>query len=174
MAMRTERLLLRPFAAGDADDLYAYLSDPEVVKFEPYAPLGRQQCVQEAAGRAENPGFTAVVLDGRVIGNIWLGQEGEDTYDVGWVFNRAYQGKGYAAEAARAVLDDAFRRRGAHRVIAQVDPLNTPSWRLCERLGMRREGHLKKNVFFKRDGDGNPIWKDTYLYAILAEEWLAR
>ena len=115
-----------------------------------------------------------MVLDGRVIGNIWLGQEGEDTYDVGWVFNRAYQGKGYAAEAARAVLDDAFRRRGAHRVIAQVDPLNTPSWRLCERLGMRREGHLKKNVFFKRDGDGNPIWKDTYLYAILAEEWLAR
>ena len=35
--MRTERLLLRPFAAGDADDLYAYLSDPEVVKFEPLA-----------------------------------------------------------------------------------------------------------------------------------------
>ena len=174
MTIRTERLLLRPFEAGDADDLYAYLSDPEVVKFEPYDPFTREQCAQEAVSRAANPGFTAVVLDGHVIGNIWFGQEGEDTYDVGWVFNRAYQGKGYATAAARAVVDDAFRNRGVRRVTAHADPLNPASWRLCERLGMRREGRLVKNVFFKRDEDGNPIWKDTYLYAILAEEWLAR
>ena len=174
MTIQTERLTLRPFEAGDVDDLYAYLSDPEVVKFEPYGTFTREQCAQEAISRAANPGFTAVVLDGRVIGNIWFGRVNDDTYDVGWVFNRAYQGKGYATEAARAVVDDAFRSRGVRRVTAHADPLNPASWRLCERLGMRREGRLVKNVFFKRDEDGNPIWKDTYLYAILAEEWLAR
>ena len=171
MEIKTERLTLRPFEAGDADDLYAYLSDPEVVRFEPYETFTREQCVQEAVNRAVNPGFTAVVLDGRVIGNIWFGKVNDDTYDVGWVFNRAYQGKGYATEAARAVVDDAFRNRGVRRVTAHADPLNPASWHICERLGMRREGCMKKNVFFKRDEAGNPIWKDTYLYAILAEEW---
>ena len=170
MTMQTERLTLRPFEAGDADDLYAYLSDPEVVRFEPYETFTREQCVQEAVNRAANPGFTAVVLDGRVIGNIWFGKVNDDTYDVGWVFNRAYQGKGYATEAARAVVDDAFRNRGVRRVTAHADRLSPASWHLCERLGMRREGRLVKNVFFKRDEDGNPIWKDTYVYARLSTD----
>ena len=51
------------------------------------------------------------------------------------------------------------------------NPENTPSWRLMERLGMRREGHLRKNIWFFRDENGRPIWQDTYEYAILREEW---
>ncbi|OQB23383.1 MAG: hypothetical protein BWY11_01988 [Firmicutes bacterium ADurb.Bin182] len=51
------------------------------------------------------------------------------------------------------------------------NPQNTASWKVLERLNMRREGHLLKNVWFKKDEQGNPVWLDTYLYAILRDEW---
>lgn len=54
------------------------------------------------------------------------------------------------------------------------DPENTASWRLMERLGMRRKGELKQNVYFFCDPEGNPIWKDTYEYGLLREEWKQR
>lgn len=171
MEIATERLYLRPFEKRDAEDMYVYLSDPEVVRFEPYAPYTRAMCDEEAANRAENPNFIAVEWHGHVIGNIWLGRADAYTFEIGWVFNRLYQGKGYAAEAARAVIGQAFSTQGAHRVIALCDPHNAPSCRLCERLGMRREAHMKKNVFFFRDEKGCPIWKDTIQYAVLDEEW---
>lgn len=170
MEITTERLVLRSFREEDAEDLYAYLSDPEVVEFEPYKPFDWDSCVLEAQSRAENPAFIAVELDGRVIGNLYLGRENEYTCEIGWVFARAFWGMGYAAEAARAVIGQAFAD-GAHRVMAMCDPENTPSWKLCERLGMRREAHFKKNVYFFCDETGNPLWKDTYVYAVLAEEW---
>ena len=51
------------------------------------------------------------------------------------------------------------------------NPLNVSSWRLLERLNLRREGHLKQNIFFKYDDEGNPMWNDTYEYGILKHEW---
>jgi RimJ/RimL family protein N-acetyltransferase len=78
---------------------------------------------------------------------------------------------GYATEAARAVMEDAFTGRDARRVIAMCNPLNAPSWRLLERLGMRREGHIRENIYFKEDATGEPVWQDTYEYGILAVEW---
>lgn len=170
MEIRTRRLTLRRFRTEDAEDLYAYLSDPEVVKYEPYHPFDRKGCALEAQSRAENPAFIAVELDGRVIGNLYLGREDEHTCEIGWVFARAYWGRGYAAEAARALIGQAFAE-GAHRVIAMCDPENAASWRLCERLGMRREAHFRQNVYFFCDEMGKPMWKDTYVYAVLAQEW---
>lgn len=171
MEIRTQRLRLRSFRPQDADDLYVYLSDPEVVRFEPYPPFTREMCDEEAVSRSKDPCFIAVELDGRVIGNIWLAREAEATFEVGWVFSRKHRGRGYATEAARAAIGHVFAQEGAHRVIAMCDPQNAPSWRLCERLGMRREAHLRKNVYFFKDDNGLPIWKDTYQYAILDEEW---
>lgn len=165
--------MLRSFREEDAEDLYAYLSDPEVVKFEPYKPFDREGCVLEAQRRAANPAFIAVELNGRVIGNIYLRMEEMHTCEIGWVFAKAFWGKGYAAEAARAVIGQAFKD-GAHRVEAKCDPKNAGSWRLCERLGMRREAHFKQKVYFFCDEKGNPLWKDTYVYAVLAEEWKQR
>ena len=101
MEIRTERLLLRRFRPEDAEDLYAYLSDADVVKFEPYEPFTQEACVQEVICRAENPAFIAVEKDGRVIGNLYLGKD-EYGGEIGWVFAKDAQGKGYAAEAARA------------------------------------------------------------------------
>lgn len=171
MQITTERLSLRRFREEDAEDLYAYLSDPEVVRFEPYRPFDREGCRLEARSRAADPAFIAVELNGRVIGNLYLGRADERTCEIGWVFARAFWGKGCAAEAARALIGYAFEKEGAHRVIAMCDPENTASWKLCERLGMRREAHFKQNIYFFCDEEGRPLWKDTYVYAVLAQEW---
>lgn len=57
------------------------------------------------------------------------------------------------------------------RVVAMCNPENISSWKLLERLKMRRKGHLLKNIYFKVDENGEPIWIDTYEYGILADEW---
>lgn len=172
--MQTKRLTIRRFHPDDWRDLHEYLSQPVVVQFEPYDVFTEDQSRQEAARRAADDSFWAVCLKntGKLIGNIYLAKQDFDTWELGYVFNAGYQGKGYATEAARALIDDAFKNQGAHRVIAMCNRLNTRSWKLLERLGFRREGHLKQNIFFKRDDDGNPLWSDTYEYAILRTEWL--
>ena len=68
-----------------------------------------------------------------------------------------------------AVIHNAFRE-GVHRVYAECDPRNTASWKLLESLGFRREAHFRQNVYFWKDADGSPIWKDTYVYAILESD----
>ena len=170
--IRTERLLLRQFSPDDWRDLHEYLSQPKTVQYEPYDVFSIEQAKQEAARRCADESFWAVVLpSGKVIGNVWLAKGGFDTWQLGYVFNCDYWGHGYATEACRAALDDVFANHSAHRITATVNPANEPSWRLLERLGFRREGHLLKNVFFRTDAEGQPVWQDTYEYALLASEW---
>lgn len=173
MIAETERLLLRRFRMEDAQDLYEYLSQPETVRYEPYDVFSPSHARQEAAARARSEDFIAVCLKdtGKLIGNLYLHEEDYGCGEMGFVFNARYLHRGYATEAARALLRVAFAERRMHRVIALCNPENTPSWRLMERLGMRREGHLRKNIYFRRDASGEPLWQDTYEYAILREEW---
>jgi RimJ/RimL family protein N-acetyltransferase len=174
MIIETKRLITRPFSPDDADDLYEYLSDPQVVFYEPYEVWTKEDCDKEALRRSADDSFWAVCLkeNKKLIGNIYLSKQEFDTWELGYVFNSKYQGQGYAAESAAAVVDNAFKNMNARRVIAMCSPLNTRSWKLLERLGLRREGHLKQNIYFKTDKNGNPIWLDTYEYGILASEWV--
>lgn len=87
--------------------------------------------------------------------------------EIGWIFDPAYGGGGYATEAAIAVASLAFTELGVHRLFARLDVLNSGSVRLCERLGMRREAHLVEN-----DLDGER-WGSEYVYATLARQWKA-
>jgi RimJ/RimL family protein N-acetyltransferase len=96
------------------------------------------------------------------------------TWEIGYVFNPKYCGKGYATEACRRILQHAFEELNAHRIVAECNPENTASWKLLERLSMRREGYYKKPGFFKRTLYGEPIWHDAYVYAILEEEWFSQ
>lgn len=89
---------------------------------------------------------------------------GEHTYEIGWVFNPKYFNKGYASEAAQATLKYGFKEMKLHRIIATCQPENTPSYRVMEKIGMRREGYFKKCI-----PHGNEWW-DEYYYAILEEE----
>ena len=81
------------------------------------------------------------------------------------MFTPDVQGQGYATEAARALAAVAFSEIGAHRVWAQLEPENTGSSRICERLGMRREAYFEKGSWFKER------WTDLAIYAIRADEW---
>ena len=178
LPIRTERLLLRPHLWEDAEDLYAYLSDAEVLRFEPYPPLDRRESDEELHKRIADPDFIAVCLPpdddhpwGSLIGHIFFSPCAFSSWEIGWVFNRAYWKKGYATEAAAAVIDAAFREGLAHRVIAMCNPENTASERLMQRLGMRKEGLLVRNLYFSTDENGHPLWQDTAMYALLAEEF---
>lgn len=173
MELQTQRLNIRRFHPSDWQDLYEYLSQEEVVKYEPYDVFTEEQSRQEAKNRSENPDFWAVCLKdgGKVIGNVYLAPQDFNTWEIGYVFNRNYQKHGYATEAAKALLDYVVREKSARRLVAMCNPKNVASWHLLERLGFRREGHLKENIYFKTDASGNPLWCDTYEYGILAEEW---
>lgn len=170
--LKTDRLVLRPFEETDAEGLYAYLGDEEVVRYEPYGVMTLEECRLEAVRRASDEAFWAVCLaDGTLIGNLYLsGADEFGTREIGYVFARAYWHRGYAAEAARRLMAYAFEHLGMRRMIALCDTRNTASRALMERLGMRREGEFKQNVGFKTDEHGQTIWTDSYQYAILKDE----
>lgn len=170
----TERLIVRKFVPDDWQDLYEYFSDAEILKFEPYEPLNEEQCREAAIYRSQSSNFFAVCLkdNKKLIGNLYVQKTDEtfNTWEIGYVFNRAFHGNGYASESVNAMMNYLFNQKEARRIIAMCDPLNGPSWKLLERVGMRREAHHKKEIYFKCDTDGNPIWKDTFVYALLKEE----
>lgn len=174
--LTTSRLLVRRFFASDGPGLYAYLSRPEAVRFEPYPQQSPADCERLATERAKDPDFWAVCLagSGELIGNLYLHQREPlawRTYELGYVFHPDHWGRGYATESAAALASWCFQEQDAHRIEARCDQLNADSCRLLERLGFRREGCLLQNASFVDDAEGNPVWKDTYLYAVLASEW---
>ncbi|MEU7475567.1 GNAT family N-acetyltransferase [Lentzea sp. NPDC042327] len=172
--IKTDRLLLRPFTPADLDDVHAYRRLPEVARYlydealtrdETAEKLLRWSAMDELTGDGQSLALAAV-LDGTVIGEVdikWLSREHAQG-ELGYIFNPEFQGRGYAREAAEQMLHLAFEQVRLHRVIAQCDPRNEPSWRLMERLGMRREAHFRQNEVFKGE------WGDLFVYAMLAEE----
>ena len=164
----TERLILRKYRESDMQDLYEYLSDPEVVKYEPYKPMSLDEAADNLAWRISTDEMIAVELkcSGKMIGNVYLGRRDFDSLEIGYVFNRTHWGKGYAKEACSALIRRSFAS-GVHRIYAECDPQNGASWALLESLGFEREAHLKKNVYFWTDENGTPLWKDTFIYAKL-------
>ncbi|QHQ61212.1 GNAT family N-acetyltransferase [Anaerocolumna sedimenticola] len=171
--IETQRLRLRSFRPEDWKDLHEYLSDEDVVKFEPYETYTEEESRQEAINRSGNDAFWAVILkeNNKLIGNIYFEKQEFETWEIGYVFHTAYQKFGYATESARAIMDYAFYNLNARRIVARCDTKNTASWKLLERLHMRREGHYRKLRYFKMDKENLPIWIDAYEYAILSEEW---
>ena len=173
--IETPQLLIRQFIAADLQDLYDYLSLPEIYCFEPGVPLTLEETRALLAERIQGTEFFAVVLkeNQKMIGHLFFARVEPaewNTFELGYIFNPGFQGRGYASEAAAALVDDAFRRLGAHRILARCDPENVASWRLLERLGFAREGHFKSNHFFRRDADGNPLWKDAFEYSLLEKD----
>ncbi len=174
--IESERLFLRRFRETDFKDLFEYLSLWEVVQFEPYNPLTLSQCIEEAKSRSKSPNYWAAVSKetGKMIDNIFFRQKDPlkfMTWELGYIFNSNYWGHGYATEASEYVMRYGFEVLKAHRIIANCNPVNERSWKLMERLGMRREQEGKRDIFFRYGPDGKPLWQDSYQYAILAEEF---
>lgn len=169
--METERLILRKYCKDDLQDLYEYLSDEEVVRYEPYKPMTLAEAESNLEWRISTDEMIAVELKatGKMIGNVYLGKRDFDSLEIGYVFNKRYQRNGYAKESCKALIEKAFTD-GVHRIYAECDPQNESSWKLLEALGFEREAHLRQNVYFWKDEDDNPIWKDTFIYAIINEK----
>jgi RimJ/RimL family protein N-acetyltransferase len=178
--IRTERLLLRPYAHGDVDALYAYQRLPEVHRYlytEPRTRADIEALVAERAGPAAlteaGRGITLVAelaQTGELVGDcvlFWRSQEHKQG-EVGYVFNPAYHGRGLATETVGALLRVGFEGLNMHRIAGRLDERNTASARVLERAGLRREAHLVENEFVKGE------WTDELIYAILRREWLAR
>ena len=164
----TDRLVLRRYQKEDIQDLFEYLSDEEVVKYEPHKPLTFEEAKENLAWRISTDEMIAVELkhSHKMIGNVYLGKRDFEALEMGYVFNRNYWGHGYAAESCRALIQRAFSH-GIHRIYAECDPDNLNSWKLLEALAFQREAYFRRNVYFWKDEEDRPIWKDTYVYAKL-------
>lgn len=169
----TDRLLLRRFREDDAEDLFAYLHRPGASCFLSMKLDDMQKAREEARERTGAEDIFAIEhrRDGRVIGEISGHSEPPDTYSIAWQLNAAFAGQGFAFEAARAVMQHLFDRRGVRRIYAYVEVDNLASARLCRRLGMRLEGVFREFISFENDADGAPVYVDTQQFAILKKEW---
>lgn len=183
MVLETERLILRPFRESDAEDVLEYLKEPAVNCFAEMKLNSLEEAKAEMKKRVgETEYYFAIVLkdSAKVIGEIdAFPERGEphdtssplDTFSPCWMLNHAYQGKGYAYEAAHAFFDYLFQQKGARRIYAYTEDYNVSSQHLCEKLGMRREGMFKEFVSFVKNPDGTPRYENTVQYAILKKEW---
>jgi ribosomal-protein-alanine N-acetyltransferase len=173
----TERLIVRPFLENDYKDLYEYLSLPETYQFEPGEPISLEEARKIAGERAKGTDFWAATLKNgnkKLIGHVSFIQTKPKfflTWEIGYIFNPAFQNKGYASEMVQAIIKYAFTELGAHRIIGHCSPENIPSWKVLEKCGMKREGLLRKNFPLREDANRNPIWLDSYEYAILEEDF---
>lgn len=174
--LSTERLIIRPFLESDYKDLHEYLSLKETYQYEPGKPISLKEAKIITSERAKGTDFWAVTLNSnskKFIGHVSFIQMEPKfflTWEIGFIFNPDFQNKGYASEAARALITYAFTELGAHRIVGHCSPENIPSWKVLEKCGMKREGLLRKNVYFREDKNGKPHWLDSYEYAILAED----
>jgi RimJ/RimL family protein N-acetyltransferase len=180
--LTTARLILRPYRADDLGAVYDIQSRPEVTRYLLFDVRTLDQvrvALEERilAGRPSHEGerlilALAVVLPETeaVIGDVALFRVSREhrAGELGYMFHPDYGGNGYATEAARMMLRLGFENYGLHRVIGRIDARNTPSARVLERLGMRREAHFVQNEYIKGE------WADEVVYAMLEDEWRSR
>ena len=177
--LETNRLRLRHFRDDDCALFMTYRNDPEVARYQSWEGITESEArafiqgVKEIQPWAPGEWFQIAIElkeTGMLVGDcaFKIEESDERQAEIGYTLSRAYQGRGIALEAVSCVLEYAFESLGLHRVVAITDCENAPSVALLERLGLRREGHFRQNVWFKGK------WGNEYLYAMLREEWLHR
>jgi RimJ/RimL family protein N-acetyltransferase len=180
LPVRTERLLLRAATPADAETTWTFRRLPEVAEWITERPAD----LEAYRATFTDPDRLATTLvvehEGEVVGDLMLRREdawaqkevAEAAHaaqaELGWVLDPRFTGRGFATEAVRELVRLCFEDLGVRRVVAYCFSDNEASWRLMERLGMRRETHAVKESLH-RSGK----WLDSYGYALLAEEWSA-
>lgn len=178
--VRTARLTLRPARLGDAEATWGWRRLPEVNRWLSAAPSHRDYLAR-FADRGRLAATVIIELDGVPIGDLmlrvmdaWAQAEVAERArgvqaELGWTLDPARQGHGYATEAVAALVTLCFEQLGIRRIEANCFAANEASWRLMERLGMRRETYAVAESLH-RDGE----WLDGITYALLATEWEGR
>jgi RimJ/RimL family protein N-acetyltransferase len=177
--LHTQRLLLRPFSEGDLEPLFAMQSREDVTRYLYWGPrsqdearhmlerLMRMTAIDDDSSALR---LAALIPDSQtLIGDFSLQRVSREHNqgEIGFILHPDHHGQGYATEAATLLLRLGFDELGLHRIVGRCDARNAGSARLMERLGMRREAHLRENEFVKGE------WCDEFIYAMLASEWEA-
>lgn len=167
MNIETSRMMIRNFMPEDAAALHEILGDEETMKFcEPAYDLEKTTTFLHSFCIGRNGAVAAVKKDsGKLIGYILFNVQEDGVYEMGWFFNRSFWRQGYAYEACKAVIADAFERRNAHKIFAEtIDAVK--SVQLMQKLGMQPEGIQRSQV---KDLHGS--WADLIFYGLLQEDW---
>lgn len=168
--IQTGRLALRPIRDDDLDALHAMLSDIAVMRY--WSSLPHESLAQTrdwiAANRDAVAAGTAieygVAYRDRLIGRgiLWNGNE------LGYIFDKAHWGQGFASEAIAAMIDQAFATQSWDEITADIDPRNRASEKLLLRLGFRPTSYQERT--FCIGGE----WSDSQYFALSRDDWLAR
>lgn len=156
MYIETSRIIVRDFAPEDAAELHDILGDDETMEYcEPAYDFRKTQRFLNSFCIEQRGAVAAVGRDnGRVIGYILFNELENEIFELGWIFNKNFWRQGYAYEACEAVIDYAFRKKKARKIIAETtDALK--SVRLMEKLGMQFGGKQA----------------DMFLYELTYKEW---
>jgi ribosomal-protein-alanine N-acetyltransferase len=177
--LQTPRLVLRPWTEDDAVALHAVFGDAEAMRFWNTAPSARPEDLlpgirRSVSAPAEYHAAWAVVLraSGVAIGfvNYHHREVSSARLEIGYILARAFWGQGLAREAVAALLDHCFGAMAVNRVEALIDPDNTASLRLAERLGFRCESGRMRQRLKMPDGR----FADILMYGLLAADWAGR
>ena len=177
MQIVTDRLILREFQFDDWPTVLEYQRDPRYLRFYPWSDRTESEAQEfvrmfldqqeEQPRRKFQLAVTLPQEDQRVIGNCGIRlKDGKDwEADIGYEIAPEHWGRGHASEAALAVVKFGFRELGLHRISSWCIADNTASARVLEKAGLKLEGRLRGNEYFKGR------WWDTLLYGILEHEW---
>jgi len=176
MKIETERLTLRPFEVGDLGIILGIYGDDEIMRYMPYeimdedaAAAHLEKIVRAWDERPQTDYEMAIVLGGAGIGRAHiLRHYDSDSAEVGWLIFPEYQGRGFATEITRALVDYCFDELGVRRVTALCNPTNVASCRVLEKCGFRREAHFIRSVRYVKHGAVS--WEDEAAYGLLREE----
>jgi RimJ/RimL family protein N-acetyltransferase len=174
----TERLVLRALRPDDAEAMFAYRADPEIMRYQSWEPQSlddvRAFITSVSVSEPYAPGTwrqLAIALRAthELIGDcgVHVPQHTPEQVELGITLAPAFHGHGYAAETVRALLRLAFETLGKHRVFGSIDPRNAASLALMRRTGFRQEAHFVESLRFKGE------WADDVVFAMLAREWRA-
>lgn len=178
--LRTGRTVLRATTPDDADALFEIMRDPQVNRYLSRPPMAsREEAVQRIQiyqqNFAQQEGILwgiALAETGTLIGTgvYWNLNRPHSRAEIGYILGSAWWRQGIMTEVAEAMLDFGFSQMGLHSIEAQLDPDNTASRRLLEKLGFVQEAHFRENYY-------DPVreaFTDTAVYSLLKSGWLER
>lgn len=173
--INTQRLIIRIAIPEDAEAIYAYRSDIIENQYQGWFPNSVNEVYDYLNGMPKSLDIADVcfqfaiisIHDKRLIGDMGIIFTGHNQLqtEVGCTLHKDFQGKGYATEALKAMVNYLFFHLNKHRIIASIDPRNSSSIRLIDRLGFRKEAHFKESYYLRGE------WVDDIIYAMLSKEW---
>ncbi len=173
--LANKKLLLREFTQYDWIDVHKYASQEIVCRYQTWGPNTEedtkefiQDVLDEATQTPRERYVFAIIYQETLIGavEIMIRDFTNKVGEIGYIVNPDYWGKGVATQSAKLMITFGFETLKLHRICATCDPRNIGSAKVLEKVGMLKEGVLRENMLMK---DG--VWRDSFLYSVLKQEW---